>query len=398
MNAEKFIIVYEDEVPVAVLEHAYNIIAVSEVNSESYLEFDLHFTDAKRKYLNNQAEVRIGGEAYKIKTVRDKKEADSKVTHVYAENLYYDLARVVKKDRTVFDTAKAVSAMNFAVQGTKWSVGKVEITITRSFECDENNPLAVLQLIAEVYVGELVFHSVEKIVDLVAKTGTDNGVVFHFSKNMKSIERTIDTANLMTKLYAVGKDGMTFAKINDGLSFIEDYSYTDEVLVGTLDGSSITDMNDLLDYTKTKIGEFCRPSYSYSLSVMYLKDRKGFAHEGYSLGDVVRVWDEELGIDIKTRIIRLERDIMKPWNTKVELSTTIGTLSLAVDSSVSTAIDAVLKSFVAPRLMQATINTTTGEINALYELGVPVKYTFTETENGIVFTHPDGLTCEITVI
>ena len=31
----------------------------------------------------------------------------------------------------------------------------------------------------------------------------------------------------------------------------------------------------------------------------------------------------------------------------------------------------------------------------MYELGVPVKYTYRETEDGIVFTHPDGQICEI---
>ncbi|RAZ71199.1 hypothetical protein DK853_43985, partial [Klebsiella oxytoca] len=77
---------------------------------------------------------------------------------------------------------------------------------------------------------------------------------------------------------------------------------------------------------------YCKPNYSYRLSVLYLQNLPGHGHEVYGLGDVVRVVDGELGLDIHTRIVRMEKDILEPWNTVVELSTTIGTLSLDRDS------------------------------------------------------------------
>ena len=119
---------------------------------------------------------------------------------------------------------------------------------------------------------------------------------------------------------------------------------------------------------------------------MSLQSIPGFEHEEYGLGDVVRVVDEELGLDIQTRIVRMEKDILEPWNTKVELSTTIGTLSMNDDTNVQEAVDTVLKSFVAPRLVQATIDTVHGEVNAMYELGVPVKNSYKETDQGNVYT------------
>ena len=83
---------------------------------------------------------------------------------------------------------------------------------------------------------------------------------------------------------------------------------------------------------------------------------------------------------------------------KKDLSVSTFTKAGSYMKSVQDAIDSVIKSFIAPRLIQATINTQKGEVNAMYELGVPVKYTYRETEDGIVFTHPDGQTCEIKVI
>ena len=72
MNTDKIPVLYEKDRPQAVFTKAFNIITVAEVNAESYLEFDLYFTDRKREYIKNQAEIRIDNKAYKIKTVLQK--------------------------------------------------------------------------------------------------------------------------------------------------------------------------------------------------------------------------------------------------------------------------------------------------------------------------------------
>ena len=399
MNVEKYVVAYEKNRPIAIFQNAFHVITTDEVNAESTLEFDIHFTDKKRAYLNNQVELRLEGKVYRVKELTDKKENGSvKITHVYAENIYYDLARAAKLQTVVFDASKAKSAMTYALQNTDWSVGSIGINRAKSFESRENNPLALLQLIADVYNGELVFHSVEKTVDLVGKTGSNRGMVFHYKKNMKSIERVVSTTSLITRLYAMGKDGMTFASINGGLAYVENFSYTDEILIGSLDCSNFTSASDMLSYAKLRVADYCMPNYSYKLSVINMKGLTDYKHEVYELGDVVRVVDEELGLDLQTRIVRVEKDILEPWNTVIELSTTIGTLSINEYATVQDTIDSVIKSFVAPRLIQATIDTVHGEVNAMYELGVPVKYSYKETTDGIVFTHPDGVTCEIKVI
>lgn len=255
MNTEKIPVLYEKGRPQAVFTKAFNVVTVAEVNAESYLEFDIYFTDRKRNYITNQAEIRIDGKAYKIKTVTDNKEHSSaKTTHVYAEELYYDLARAARLESTVFDTAKAVTPMRFALQNTDWNIGTIGINSAKSFESTEENPLALLQLIADIYNGELVFDSIKKTASLLKKTGTDRGILFHFRKNMKSIQRVVSTSSLITKLYATGKDGMTFASINDGKSYVEDHSYTDEILIGSLDCSNFTDASDMLSYTKMRAG------------------------------------------------------------------------------------------------------------------------------------------------
>ena len=45
-----------------------------------------------------------------------------------------------------------------------------------------------------------------------------------------------------------------------------------------------------------------------------------------SWGDYVRVEDKELGLSVTTRIVRREYNLQEPWNTVLELSTTLKNL------------------------------------------------------------------------
>ena len=44
MNAEKYVVVYENNKPVSIFQNAFHVITTNEVNAESTLEFDLKTT------------------------------------------------------------------------------------------------------------------------------------------------------------------------------------------------------------------------------------------------------------------------------------------------------------------------------------------------------------------
>jgi hypothetical protein len=86
----------------AVLENAFDIIVTSEVNGADTLEFKLPFQDAKRLSLDNEKQVQIVNDVYRIRTVTDDKTADGRVvTTVYAEAAFYDLAFSEVKETSV---------------------------------------------------------------------------------------------------------------------------------------------------------------------------------------------------------------------------------------------------------------------------------------------------------
>ena len=214
----------------SVLDNAFDILVTSEVNGADVLEFKLPFHDPKRDTLDNEKQVQIVNDVYRIRTIKDEKSTDGKViTIVYAEAAFYDLSFSVEKEARSFTADLPNAPMNYALLGTGWSVGNVTVSTKRTWESTERNALSILRATQNIHGGDLIFDSANCLVHLLTFGGIDSGALFSYKKNMKSIERTVDTRSLITRLYVYGKDGMTFASINGNKEYVEDFSYSSEV-------------------------------------------------------------------------------------------------------------------------------------------------------------------------
>ena len=100
-------------------------------------------------------------------------------------------------------------------------------------------------------------------------------------------------------------------------------SYTNEVRVTTLDCSNFTNPYQMLEYANMRLADYAAPRVSYVLNSMDLSVLTGYEHEAWKLGDIVTVKDDELNLSVKTRIVRREYNLLEPWNTVLELSTTL---------------------------------------------------------------------------
>ena len=325
----------------AVLENAHDIIVTGEINGEDTLTFAIPYRDGKRSYIDNEKKIQIVDDVYKVRTITDVKDSTgSTITQVYAEAEFYDLTFSVRKEEKKFDAETADVAMAYALAGTEWSVGTVNVSTKRTWTSTEKNALSILRSIANLHGGDLVFDCPNRLVHLLTVNGKDSGALFAYKKNMKSIERVVDTRSLVTRLYAVGADGLTFADINGGKPYLEDYTYSSEVRISTLDCSSFTNPYQMKEFTAMRLAQYCKPTVSYVLNAMDLSVLTGYEHEAWNLGDYVRVEDKELGLSVTTRIVRREYNLQEPWNTVLELSTTLKNLGSSV-SSIDTIADAL---------------------------------------------------------
>ena len=311
----------------AVLENAYDIIVTGEINGEDTLSFKIPYRDSKRSYIDSEKKIQIVDDIYKVRTVKDTKDTEGNaITEVYAEAEFYDLTFSVRKEERSFEAETAEVPMAYALAGTEWAVGTVNVRTKRTWTSSEKNALSILRNVADLHGGDLVFDCANRLVHLLTVNGKDSGALFAYRKNMKSIQRVVDTRSLVTKLYAFGADGLTFADINNGKPYVEDYTYTNEVRISTLDCSSFTNPYQMKEYAEMRLAQYAKPTISYVLNAMDLSVLTGYEHEAWALGDYVRVEDKELGISVTTRIVRREYNLQEPWNTVLELSTTLKNL------------------------------------------------------------------------
>lgn len=268
--------------------------------------------------------MQIVNDIYRIRTLTDTKDTDGRIiTQVYAEAAFYDLSFSEEKETVDFNADTADAPMRHALEGTGWSVGTVNVTTLRTWQCTEKNALSILRATQNIHGGDLIFDCPNRLVHLLTFGGNDSGALFAYRKNLKSIERVVDTRSLVTRLYAYGKDGMTFASINGGKDYVEDFSYTSEVRISTLDCSNFTNPYQMLEYTQMRLVEYAQPRVSYVLSAMDLSALTGYEHEAWALGDIVTVDDKDLNLSVKTRVVRRQYNLQEPWKTVLELSTTL---------------------------------------------------------------------------
>ena len=177
-------------------------------------------------------------------------------------------------------------------------------------DCPRNQDGSGAENRQNIHGGDLIFDCPNRLVHLLTFGGNDSGALFAYRKNLKSIERVVDTRSLVTRLYAYGKDGMTFASINGGKDYVEDFSYT-------------TNPYQMLEYTQMRLAQYAQPRVSYVLSAMDLSALTGYEHEAWALGDIVTVDDKDLNLSVKTRVVRRQYNLQEPWKTVLELSTTL---------------------------------------------------------------------------
>jgi len=319
-----------------VLENAFDIIVTGEVNGAEVLEFKLPWGDGKRAALDNEKSVQIVNDIYRIRTLSDEKSTDgSTLTTVYAEAAFYDLAFSAEKQPIEFNADTPDVPMRYALEGTGWSVGTVNVSTLRTWQSTEKNALAILRAVQNIHGGDLVFDSANRLVHLLTFSGKESGALFAYRKNLNSIKRVVDTRSLITRLFAYGKDNMTFASINGGKEYVEDFTYSGEVRVSTLDLSNFSNPYQMLEYTRMRLAEYAKPRVSYVLSAMDLSTLTGYEHEAWELGDIVTVDDRDLHLTIRTRIVRRQYNLQEPWQTVLELSSKLRELGDAPEETIA---------------------------------------------------------------
>lgn len=332
------------DVATTIIQDAYDVIATDQLVTSStgqeVLDFNLPYGSANRGFVQNEYLILANSSKYRVRTVWDGWDQGSQVpiTSVHCEALWYsDLGEA---DPRVFVATNASIAMFYTLVGTGWVIGTVDPTVGSIQVLDFTNPLAILRMLPDAFGGELVFDSINKVVHLVAHRGSTAPVaLFAKGKNLAGNSRSVDTTNLITRLYPVGGttvDPVTgnqlttnIRTVNGGVDYLENYDFYDtaglahKIRTAVATADSITDPFTLLAWAASQLAILSQPAYTYNVQ----QTNTGSGDAAPVLGDTVRVHDSSLNLDVLARVETRTINLTQPQKTVYTVGTAAYNLS-----------------------------------------------------------------------
>ena len=322
----------------------YRALVTKEDNGDYYLELecDLKYVDALKPTNIIVVDLPQGSQGFRI--VAPVETSRTKVK-LKAYHLYYDSNNYVIADSYVVNKncQQAMRHLNSATDETSPFTMYSDITDTNSYRCVRKSLNEALGVILERYGGHLVRDNFN--ISINNSIGSDNGVTIQYRKNLKEITVSEDWSSVCTKCLPVGANGTTLD--NDHLYVYSEYQYrvpftrvvsfdqanvnredyqTEEAYIEALKVDLYKKAQDYL-----KVSQYPSINYTVSANVDYITD----------IGDIVRVYDERLGVDLLASVIRFTYDCILGKYIEVQFGTigqSLSNLMSGINSKINTAV------------------------------------------------------------
>ncbi len=167
--------------------------------------------------------------------------------------------------------ATADATVRLAIAGTGWSVEAKNLTAKRrTLRLDSTNAYEIITKALTKWDIEVRFNAKDKVITLSDSVGEDKGVYFTDELNLSTINIEGDSTDFATRLYVRGKDGLTFADINGGKDYIENFTYSDKVVSKLWVDERYEHKESMLEDARIKLAGMCKPVKSYELEIVDL--------------------------------------------------------------------------------------------------------------------------------
>lgn len=238
-------------------------------------------------------------------------------------------------------SGQVATALARVLAGTRWTVGACDVNARASVVLYHQSARESIAEIVDAWGGELETtvttngsSVVSRQVGVRKLRGNQSSPKrFTWTKDIKTITRTVSADNPKTRVYGYGKGvetdsgaygrRLTFESINGGKAYVEDAAATKIWGHPNAGGTALPactsyvneqceDAAQLLKETRAYLEEVSEPKVSYEASVLDLY-AFGRSWEGVAVGDRVAIIDKgftEEGIRLSGRVSQIERDLL----------------------------------------------------------------------------------------
>ena len=185
-------------------------------------------------------------------------------------------------------------------------------------------PLDVAEACKDTYGITLRWDNKNRIVTIINPANYQPmGAFATRDLNLKEINYKGQSKDFITRLYAYGKDGLSFADINDGKPYVDDNTYSSRVICGYWTDNRYEIAENLLADARAKLAALAVPSRSYTCSVYDLAktNPEMYGFEDFYLFSVVKLIDDSRNTAINHQVVEYWDYPHYPEKNDVVLST-----------------------------------------------------------------------------
>lgn len=165
-----------------------------------------------------------------INEIKDEMDETKDTKYVHAYSLGYEL-----KDKNVrgykVTSYNLPQVVDDVLSMSIWNVGEIEPQFYlkyRSFDVSEQTVLDFIYEVADTYDALIEFDTINRLIHFkdVEKIGENKGLTISYGKYLKRLGKTSEPDEMVTRLYAYGKDELSINRVNPaGSSYLEDFTY-----------------------------------------------------------------------------------------------------------------------------------------------------------------------------
>ena len=317
------------------------------------LIFEIPITDENYQYMLEEAPI-VEEQKYVIKSI----DADDEKAKVKCQididewqiNMYVGFTN---NSDTVYNTIQQVLPGGWSL------IDKAYLNTKMTIEMDAGTAFDVLNSCASSYGIKFRLDNVARTVTiLIPENNPPIGAFVTRELNMTELNYKGKSTNFATRMYAYGKDGMTFESINNGKPYVDNNTYSDKIVSVYWKDERYTDPESLLEAANLNLAKMAVPERSYSCSVVDLAKTNPelYSFQDLSLFKVVTLIDDVKGTRINHVVAEYTRYPHYPENNEVTLSTVTPSIQDSV-KSIQAQIEKPNSQF--RQIMQAAVNTAT---------------------------------------
>ncbi|PRR84518.1 phage tail spike protein [Clostridium vincentii] len=307
---------------IAILNECIKAEINNELNGDYSLEIEYLANSKKAKYLQEFNIIKADGQLFRIYKVEKIQGNDDRIK-IWAKHIFYDLAfYFIENEKAIQCSVK--TAMQKAMMGDLFLFYMVDsdIITNNSLEMIEVNPAETMFKIIEQWgAGELYRDNFE--IKILNQMGMSTGVLIKYGKNVRGIKITYDATNVVTKLYPKGANGIILSEKYIDVPNWNSGSFPPFPLIKKVE---FKDANDepTLRIMATEAAKAIGLT-NVNIEVDFMELSKAKEYENYKMlqevkvGDFVIVRHSKFNIDVVVEVIKVKKDILVGYNSKVEL-------------------------------------------------------------------------------